>query len=136
MTALRAPLGSFRELVLARKGDGGSMSLSLSRRGERWLVCCRRLGLLGPTILCPCKKNVLTMKLKNILQHKNFHLDNNDCVRHLSYIFRHAVLSFVTNIYLNICLEAPTRLGLEDSLHASISFLRMKRHSRNVEKNG
>lgn len=37
---------------------------------------------------------------------------------------------------LSICLDAPTRRGLEDSLHASINFFRINRHSRNVEKNG
>lgn len=38
--------------------------------------------------------------------------------------------------YLLICLEAPTLRGEEFSLQASISRLRIKRHSRNIEKNG
>lgn len=42
----------------------------------------------------------------------------------------------MTLIYLPICREAPTLRGLEDSLQASINFLRMNKHSRNVEKNG
>lgn len=40
------------------------------------------------------------------------------------------------NPHLPICLDAPTLLGLADSLQASMSFLRMNKHSRNVEKNG
>ena len=38
--------------------------------------------------------------------------------------------------YLLVCLEAPTFCGEELSLHASIIFLRMNRHSRNMEKKG
>lgn len=45
-------------------------------------------------------------------------------------------VSTVQTLSLAGCLEAPTRFGLDDSLHASISFFRMYKHSRNVEKNG
>jgi hypothetical protein len=37
---------------------------------------------------------------------------------------------------LGICLDPPTRLGLEDSLQASISFFKMNKHSRNMVKKG
>ena len=42
----------------------------------------------------------------------------------------------ITPAYLPSCFEAPTLRGLADSLQASMSFFRMNRHSRNVEKNG
>lgn len=38
--------------------------------------------------------------------------------------------------YLDVCLEAPTLLGFDDSLQASISFFNIKRHSRNIVKKG
>lgn len=38
--------------------------------------------------------------------------------------------------YLEVCLDAPTRLGFDDSLQASISFFSIKRHSLNIVKKG
>ena len=55
----------------------------------------------------------------------------------LEYNFMRNVFKMMYQItYLRICRDAPTRRGLEDSLQASINFLRINRHSRNVEKNG
>jgi hypothetical protein len=39
-------------------------------------------------------------------------------------------------VYLETCLEAPTRRGDVFSLQASMSFFSMNRHSRNIEKKG
>ena len=46
------------------------------------------------------------------------------------------LINFRVCIYLKESLEAPSRLGDEFSWHASISFFRTTRHSRNSVKNG
>lgn len=46
------------------------------------------------------------------------------------------LVSTVHTLSRPACREAPTLFGLDDSLHAPISFFRMKSVSRNVLKNG
>lgn len=38
--------------------------------------------------------------------------------------------------YRGVCRDAPTLFGLDASLHASMIFFKMNKHSRNFEKNG